>query len=79
MSGSSMSTLGIEAAMLTVERINVFYGDSHIIRDASLEVGSNEAISAREKSDGLGSTNSLSPRKAPPMALPVKQHLFRSQ
>ena len=63
-----MSTLGIEAAMLTVERINVFYGDSHIIRDASLEVGSNEAVAVIGR-NGMGKSTLL---KALIGMIPVK-------
>jgi len=53
-----MSISGTEAAMLTVDQINVFYGDSHTIRDASLEVGRNEAVAVIGR-NGMGKTTLL--------------------
>ena len=44
--------------MLTVEQINVFYGDSHTIRDASLEVGQNESVAVIGR-NGMGKTTLL--------------------
>ena len=44
--------------MLIVERLNVFYGDSHTIRDASLAVSRNEALAVIGR-NGMGKSTLL--------------------
>lgn len=53
-----MSTLATELPMLIVDRLNVFYGDSHTIRDASLAVGRNEALAIIGR-NGMGKSTLL--------------------
>jgi branched-chain amino acid transport system ATP-binding protein len=45
-------------SLLEVERINTFYGDSHILFDVSLEVGRNEAVALLGR-NGAGKTTTL--------------------
>ena len=54
--------------MLTVERINVFYGDSHTIRDVSLKVSGNESVAVIGR-NGMGKSTLL---KALIGMIPVK-------
>jgi branched-chain amino acid transport system ATP-binding protein len=43
---------------LRVERINTYYGDSHILRDVSLEVGAGEIVALLGR-NGVGKTTTL--------------------
>ena len=45
-------------SLLEVERINAFYGDSHILFDVSLEVGENEVVALLGR-NGAGKTTTL--------------------
>jgi branched-chain amino acid transport system ATP-binding protein len=45
-------------SLLEVERINSFYGDSHILFDVSLEVGKNEVVALLGR-NGAGKTTTL--------------------
>jgi branched-chain amino acid transport system ATP-binding protein len=45
-------------SLLEIERINTFYGDSHILFDVSLEVGRNEVVALLGR-NGAGKTTTL--------------------
>ncbi len=45
-------------SLLEIERINTFYGDSHILFDVSLEVGENEVVALLGR-NGAGKTTTL--------------------
>jgi branched-chain amino acid transport system ATP-binding protein len=48
----------MSTSLLEVERINTFYGDSHILFDVSLEVGRNEVVALLGR-NGAGKTTTL--------------------
>ncbi len=46
------------ATRLRLERINTYYGDSHVLRDVSLEVGAGETVALLGR-NGVGKTTTL--------------------
>jgi branched-chain amino acid transport system ATP-binding protein len=48
----------MNTSLLEVERVNTFYGDSHILFDVSLEVGRNEVVALLGR-NGAGKTTTL--------------------
>ena len=61
--------------MLKVDQLHVYYGDSHVIRGVSLELGENETVAIMGR-NGMGKTTLL---KALMGLLPVRQGTLRVQ
>ena len=61
--------------MLKVDQLHVYYGDSHVIRGVSLELGENETVAIMGR-NGMGKTTLL---KALMGLLPVRQGTWRVQ
>ena len=61
--------------MLKVDQLHVYYGDSHVIRGVSLELGENETVAIMGR-NGMGKTTLL---KALMGLLPVRQGALRVQ
>ena len=61
--------------MLKVDLLHVYYGDSHVIRGVSLELGENETVAIMGR-NGMGKTTLL---KALMGLLPVRQGTLRVQ
>ena len=59
--------------MLKVDQLHVYYGDSHVIRGVSLELGENETVAIMGR-NGMGKTTLL---KALMGLLPVRQGTLR--
>jgi urea transport system ATP-binding protein len=60
-------------SMLKVDQLHVYYGDSHVIRGVSLELGDNETVAIMGR-NGMGKTTLL---KALIGLLPVRQGTLR--
>jgi|TARA_Y100000031_G_scaffold106318_1_gene117062 urea transport system ATP-binding protein len=60
-------------SMLKVDQLHVYYGDSHVIRGVSLELGENETVAIMGR-NGMGKTTLL---KALMGLLPVRQGTLR--
>ncbi len=57
-SGSSKCIWGIDMAVLQVDKLNVYYGDSHVIHDIGFEVQDNETVAIMGR-NGMGKTTLL--------------------
>lgn len=73
MSGSSKCIWVIDMAILQVEKLNVYYGDSHVIHDVGFEVQDNETLAIMGR-NGMGKTTLL---KALIGLLPVRSGNLR--
>ncbi len=58
MSGLSKCTWAVDMAVLEVEKLNVFYGDSHVIHDIGFAVQDNETVAIMGR-NGMGKTTLL--------------------
>ncbi len=72
-SGSSKCIWVIDMAVLQVDKLNVYYGDSHVIHDIGFEVQDNETLAIMGR-NGMGKTTLL---KALIGLLPVRSGTLR--